>query len=106
MRDCLRARLHRAFSRPEQDADRFARAALAGTGEMLVRQRLAGCAAGVKPVGLRAVAPRRPLGPIDFDDPLTALEQERGHPGTEAASAFDRPAAAPWGALLSEAQQP
>ena len=70
MVDRLGAGADRAAARDQQHADGFAVAAGAGLGEVLARERFAGGADGVKLVGLGAVAARRTLGPVDFDDPL------------------------------------
>jgi hypothetical protein len=105
MVDRARAGAHRAAAGDEQHPDRLAVTATARLGEVLARERFAGGAQRVELVGLGAVAPARSRWPLDLDDPLALLEQERGEPGAEAAAGLDRPDPAGGCVLAREAQQ-
>lgn len=58
---------------------------------MLAGERFAGGAHRVELVGLRTVAPRGALRPVDLHDPLAVFEQIRRQPSAEAAGALDGP---------------
>ena len=95
----------RAFAAGEQDAQRLPVAASPRLGEVLPGERFPGCACGVEPVGLGAVAAGRARRPVDLDYPLALLEQEAGQSGAEAARALDRPYPLSRRPLAHEAQQ-
>ena len=67
-------------------APRCARLGVCPAGEMLARR-----AGRVERVGLRAVAPRRALRPVDLDHAFAPLRQVRGQPAAVPAGAFDGP---------------
>ena len=102
---CLGAGENGAFAAGEQDAQRLPVAASPRLGEVLPGERFPGCACGVKPVGLGAVAAGRARRPVDLDYPLALLEQEAGQSGAEAARALDRPYPLSRRPLAHEAQQ-
>ncbi len=58
---------------------------------MFSSQRFAPGTYGVEQVGLRAVAARRSVRPVELDDQFAAFGEVAGQPGAIAAGALDRP---------------
>lgn len=105
MVDRLGPSADRAAAGGQQHANGFAIAASARLSEMRAGEGLLGGADRVEFVGLRAVASRGFLGPLDFEDPLAVREQEAAQAGAIAAAGLDRPGALAAGVAVREAQQ-
>jgi hypothetical protein len=66
-----------------------------GRAQIVPRQGFPGCADGVEGAGLGAVAPLGALGPVQLDDGLVPLGQDRGQAVAVPAGALDRPGPQP-----------
>jgi hypothetical protein len=94
--------LDRPVAGGEQDTDRFTVAAAAGLGQVLASERFSGSPGSIQLVALGPVASSWACWPVDLDDPLVVLQQERGKACAVAAGALDRPDPAPRSVLQDE----
>jgi hypothetical protein len=75
----------------QQHPDGFPVSAAARLAEAHTGERLPGRSHSVDIVALHPATTRRPLRPVDLNDPLAARKQCRSQSGTETAGAFDGP---------------
>ena len=75
----------------QQHPDGFPVSAAARLAEAHTGERLPGRSHSVDIVALHPATTRRPLRPVDLNDPLAARRQCRSQSGTETAGAFDGP---------------